>query len=97
MPQRGIRRNGLAPPASTGYGPAAQTLGTPQVAPVSHVTELLSITVITVALSVVLHGVTAAPLAKAYGALAARMGECTEMRSVSEMPLRHGPMPDGGD
>ena len=52
--------------------------------------ELLSITVVTVALSVLLHGVTAAPFAKIYGRLAARMGECEEGRTVQEMPLRKG-------
>ena len=50
--------------------------------------ELLSITVITVALSVLMHGVTAAPFAKIYGRLAARMGECEEGRTVHEIPLR---------
>ena len=57
-----------------------------------HGSELLSITVITVALSVLLHGVTAAPFANAYGRLAARMGECSETKPVSEVPLREGPI-----
>jgi len=57
---------------------------------VPHRAEILSITVITVALSVLLHGVSAAPLAKLYGRLAERMGECEESRAVSEMPLREG-------
>jgi NhaP-type Na+/H+ or K+/H+ antiporter len=56
----------------------------------AHRTELLSITVITVALSALLHGLTAAPLAKLYGRHAARMGECQESMLVSELPLRHG-------
>jgi NhaP-type Na+/H+ or K+/H+ antiporter len=56
----------------------------------AHRTELLSITVITVALSALLHGLTAAPLAKLYGRHAARMGECQESMPVSELPLRHG-------
>ena len=55
-----------------------------------HGSELLSITVVTVALSILLHGVTSAPLANAYGRLAERMGDCEEMQSVSEMPLREG-------
>ena len=55
-----------------------------------HRAEILSITVITVGLSVVLHGITAAPLAKAYGRLAASMGECEEHKTVSDMPLREG-------
>ncbi|MEM8685060.1 MAG: sodium:proton antiporter, partial [Pseudomonadota bacterium] len=51
---------------------------------------LLTVTVITVALSVLLHGITAAPLAAAYGRLARDMGECEESKSVSEMPMREG-------
>ena len=59
-------------------------------AEVAHRAELLSITVITVALSVILHGVSAAPLATVYGRLAERMGECEERKTVSDMPLREG-------
>lgn len=55
-----------------------------------HRTELLSITVITVGLSALLHGISAAPLARLYGQQAARMGECEENISVPEMPLREG-------
>ncbi len=55
-----------------------------------HQADILATTVVTVALSVLLHGVSAAPLAAAYGAVAARLGECEENRSVSEHPLRHG-------
>ena len=61
-------------------------------ADIPHRDEILSITVITVALSVILHGVSAAPLAKIYGGLAERMGECEESKAVSEVPLREGPM-----
>ncbi len=57
---------------------------------VIHHNELLSITVITVALSALLHGVSAAPLARLYGRLAARMGECEENQLVAELPLREG-------
>ena len=57
---------------------------------VLHRNELLSITVVTVALSALLHGVTAAPLANLYGRLAARMGECEENQPVPELPLREG-------
>ena len=60
---------------------------------VPHREELLSITVVTVALSVLLHGLSAAPLAKIYGQLAARMGECEENQVVAELPLRAGPPP----
>lgn len=55
---------------------------------VMHREELLSITVVTVALSALLHGVTAAPLANIYGRMAARMGECEETQPVDEMPVR---------
>ncbi len=53
--------------------------------------ELLAITVTTVALSIVVHGISAAPLARLYGRLAERMGECEESKTVSDMPLRTGP------
>ncbi len=52
--------------------------------------EILSITIVTVALSILLHGVSAAPLAKLYGKLAARMGECEESQDVTDLPLREG-------
>lgn len=55
-----------------------------------HREELLSITVITVALSILLHGITAAPFAKVYGNLAARMGQSEENQPVIELPLRQG-------
>jgi NhaP-type Na+/H+ or K+/H+ antiporter len=51
---------------------------------------IFSVTVVTVALSALLHGVTAAPLAKLYGRKVEAMGECEETKPVSEMPLRHG-------
>lgn len=57
---------------------------------VPHRDELFSITVITVALSALLHGASAAPLARVYGKLVARMGECEESRPVVELPLREG-------
>jgi len=57
---------------------------------VPHREELLHITVITVALSALLHGLTAAPFARLYGKMAARMGECEENKTVAELPLREG-------
>jgi len=57
---------------------------------VPHRDELLSVTVITVALSALLHGISAAPFARIYGRLADSMGECEEGRPVTEMPLREG-------
>ena len=52
--------------------------------------ELLACIVITVALSILLHGITAAPLAKAYGVFVKSRGESAETEDVSEMPVRHG-------
>ena len=57
-----------------------------------HREELLSITVITVGFSVILHGISAAPLAGRYGRVAERMGECEENKMVCELPLREGPL-----
>ncbi len=64
---------------------------------VPHHEELLSVTVITVALSALLHGVSAAPFARAYGRMANRMGECEESRPVKEMPLREGLLSNNND
>lgn len=55
-----------------------------------HREEIRSITVLTVAMSMLLHGMSAAPLSKAYGRLVARTGECAETRPVVEMLLRAG-------
>jgi NhaP-type Na+/H+ or K+/H+ antiporter len=57
---------------------------------IAHKEQLLSITVITVALSALLHGISAAPIAKRFGRLAGQMGECEETRLVTEMPMREG-------
>ena len=57
---------------------------------VPHRETILSVTVVTVGLSALLHGMTAAPLAGAYGRLARRMGDCEEMQPVTPMPLREG-------
>jgi len=59
-------------------------------ADVPHYTEVLTTTVVTVALSILLHGVTAAPFARVYGRIASRMGDCEENEAVVEMPLREG-------
>ncbi len=61
---------------------------------IAHRAEILSITVITVALSIILHGMSAAPLANAYGRLAERMGECEEGKAVSNVALRQGLVAD---
>lgn len=57
---------------------------------VPHRDELLATTVIAVALSTLLHGITAAPFANTYGRLTARMGECVENQPATELPLREG-------
>lgn len=57
-------------------------------ADVLHQQQLLSITILTVALSVLLHGVSAAPIARLYGQFAKRMGECEENQTIAELPLR---------
>jgi NhaP-type Na+/H+ or K+/H+ antiporter len=59
---------------------------------IPHRDQLLSITVITVALSALLHGMSAAPFARIFGRLVGRMGECEESKMVAEMPLREGLM-----
>jgi NhaP-type Na+/H+ or K+/H+ antiporter len=55
-----------------------------------HGKELLSITVLTVAMSTLLHGVSASPFARFYGKLANRMGDCAENKDVAALPLREG-------
>jgi len=59
-------------------------------AAIPHGDTILATTVVTVALSALLHGISAAPLAKLYGQRVEAMGECEEMKPVLEMPLRHG-------
>ena len=61
-------------------------------AEIAHRHELLTITVITVALSVLFHGVTAAPLGQRYGRHATTMGVCEENQVVAELPLCDGSM-----
>jgi len=61
-----------------------------ETAAVPHREELLAITVITVALSALLHGITAAPIAALYGRRCARMKGLEEHRPAAELPLREG-------
>lgn len=51
---------------------------------------ILTIAILTVAISIVAHGVTAAPLARLYGRKTTTKGACAENEIVSEMPMRHG-------
>ncbi|NNF28818.1 MAG: hypothetical protein HKN73_16455 [Gemmatimonadetes bacterium] len=57
---------------------------------VPYRSELLTVTSVTVALSVLLHGATAPFLARRYGAWTARVEGAAEMIPATEMPLRHG-------
>ena len=54
--------------------------------------EILQITILTVALSILAHGLTAAPASRWYAGIVRRMGDCEEAKPVSEMPSRFGPM-----
>lgn len=53
--------------------------------------HLFTIVIITVALSVVLHGMTAGPAARWYGSMSQHMGECEENKLVSEEPFSSPP------
>ena len=57
---------------------------------VPHKEQILTVTVLTVALSALLHGISAAPFARRYGRLAKSMGECEENQQAVELPLREG-------
>jgi len=57
---------------------------------------VLVVTLVTASLSIVAHGVSAAPLARRYGDLIARVGDCAEMAPVPEMPTRTGMVEPAG-
>ena len=59
-------------------------------AKIVHQSQILSITVTTVALSALLHGVSAAPLSNRYGQYTKKQTKCEESKTVAEMPLRDG-------
>ncbi len=52
--------------------------------------QILTITIVTVTFSIVVHGITAAPLAKWYGALTEKSPASEEKKPVSHMPTRAG-------
>lgn len=56
--------------------------------PVPAGARIAIITVLTVALSILLHGLSAAPMSRRYAARVAEMGEAEEKKAVSEMPIR---------
>ena len=53
--------------------------------------QLFAVAIITVALSIALHGMTAGPAARWYGSMSQRMGECEENRPVSDEPFTSPP------
>jgi len=59
--------------------------------PIPAGARIAIITVVTVALSIVLHGLSAAPMSRRYGELVSRMGGTEEMKAVEEMPMRGRP------
>jgi NhaP-type Na+/H+ or K+/H+ antiporter len=59
-------------------------------AELSHESDILAVAVVTVALSTLLHGISAAPASAAYGKVVAGMGESAEMQPATELPLRTG-------
>ena len=50
--------------------------------------EIMAVTIVTVALSILAHGITAAPAARWYGAKMTALGSGGEHQPVSEMPTR---------
>ena len=56
-------------------------------AELANESKIFAIVIITVALSVALHGMTAGPAARWYGLMSQRMGECEENRPVSDEPF----------
>jgi len=62
--------------------------------PVPGGEHIAVITVLTVTLSIVLHGLTAAPLSRRYADAVAGMGASEETAPVSEMPMRGRAQPD---
>ena len=57
--------------------------------PISGAETVYVTVVVTVLMSVLLHGATAGPLARSYGKLVNKSGECEEAKPTSEMPARH--------
>lgn len=62
-------------------------------AEISGAETILVAVVVTVALSILAHGLTAAPIAKWYGNAMKWEGGCPEAMTVTEMPTRVGKMP----
>ncbi len=60
-------------------------------ADLANESSLVAIVMVTVVLSVVLHGMTAGPAARWYGGMSKNLGPCEESRPVSEEPFT-GPL-----
>lgn len=56
-------------------------------AELANESTLFAAVIVTVTLSVVLHGMTAGPAARWYGSMSQQMGECEENRPVSDEPF----------
>ncbi len=52
--------------------------------------QIMAVTILTVAASILAHGFSAAPAARWYAAMVRRMGDCEETKAVTEMPTRTG-------
>lgn len=60
-------------------------------AELANESTLFAAVIVTVTLSVVLHGMTAGPAARWYGSMSQQMGECEENRPVSDEPFAGQP------
>ena len=60
-------------------------------AELANESTLFAAVIVTVTLSVVLHGITAGPAARWYGSMSQQMGECEENRPVSDEPFAGPP------
>ena len=60
-------------------------------AELANESTLFAAVIVTVTLSVVLHGLTAGPAARWYGSMSQQMGECEENRPVSDEPFAGQP------
>jgi NhaP-type Na+/H+ or K+/H+ antiporter len=54
---------------------------------IPHREQIISVVVITVLMSILVHGLTAAPASRKYGESIEKIGECEETNPVSEMPV----------
>ncbi|MCK4842859.1 MAG: cation:proton antiporter [Methylococcales bacterium] len=57
---------------------------------VAHFELISNISLLTISLSIILHGLSAAPFSHFYGKKVADMGECEEIIPVQEIPTREG-------